>query len=78
MMSLPQNLEQMKTGEVARITRERDIPNVDKMDKQEMIEALNRQAGRGPIASRAGGQGKDPRPPGTSPEEWKNIPGNQS
>jgi hypothetical protein len=79
-VSLPPNLEEMKTGEVARIAREHGIPNVEQMDKQEMIEALSRKTGeRIPVASQARGQrGKDPAPAGTSPQDWKNIPGNQS
>jgi hypothetical protein len=59
----------MNTGEVAQIARERGVPNVDQMNKEEMIQALTRQAG---------GQGKDPQPPGTRPQDWKNVPGNQS
>jgi transcription termination factor Rho len=79
--TLPPNLEQMKTGEVAQIAREFGIPDVEKMNKQQMIEALTRQAGvqsGGQVAGQASGQGKDPRPPGTKPEEWKDVPGNQS
>jgi hypothetical protein len=69
----------MKTGEVARVAREHGVPIREGMDKQEMIEALSRKTGeQRPIASQAKGQrGKDPMPPGVSPEEAKNIPGNQ-
>ena len=42
-MSLPANLDQMKTGEVAEIARQRGIPEVEKMNKQQMIEALTGQ-----------------------------------
>jgi transcription termination factor Rho len=52
-MSLPANLDQMKTGEVAEIARQRGIPDVEKMNKQQMIEALTGQGG----GQGQGGQG---------------------
>jgi transcription termination factor Rho len=60
-MSVPQNLDQMKTGEVAEIARQRGIPDVEKMNKQQMIEALTRQGGeqggqRGSDGGQDGGQ----------------------
>jgi hypothetical protein len=73
-----EDLTQMKTGEVAKRARKAGINNVDQMNKQEMIQAM----GAGPPESakpgRGGGPGDAPQPSGTSPKQWKNVPGNQS
>ncbi|SCG70274.1 Rho termination factor N-terminal domain-containing protein [Micromonospora inositola] len=68
-----ENLTQMKTGEVAKRARKAGVDNVDRMNKQEMIAAIGRNE-----SGRSGGGGHAPRPPGTSPQQWKNVPGNQS
>jgi hypothetical protein len=74
-----ENLNQMKTGEVAARARKAGVTGVENMNKDQMIRAIggggqpeSKKPGRG------GGQGDHARPPGTKPQDWKNIPGNQS
>ncbi|PSK64068.1 hypothetical protein B0E53_03973 [Micromonospora sp. MH33] len=72
-----QDLNQMKTGEVAKQARKAGIDNVDQMNKDEMIQAMSRGGGSGQ-PGRGGGKGDSPQPSGTRPQQWKNVPGNQS
>jgi hypothetical protein len=77
-----QDLRDMTTGQVAERARQAGIQNVEKMDKGEMIEALQRKGQGGSErfdTQQGGGQSqKDPAPPGVPPSEYKNIPGNQT
>jgi hypothetical protein len=76
-----ENLREMKTGEVAARAKQAGIQNVEKMDKGEMIEALQSrgQGGAERYDQPGGGQSKDdPRPRNVPPSEYKNVPGNQS
>lgn len=69
------DLEDMKTGEVADKAREAGVENVEQMNKGEMIDAL----GGGTNTEHGGGQSqKDPKPEGVSPEDYKDVPGNQT
>lgn len=82
------NLRQMKTGEVAERARQAGVQNVEQMNKQQLVQAVSQarpqqgraQQGRSQKGRSAGGgqRAKDPRPPGTSPQQWKNVPGNQT
>ncbi|MEU2615882.1 Rho termination factor N-terminal domain-containing protein [Micromonospora sp. NPDC007271] len=66
---------QMKTGELRQQAERAGIRNVDQMNKDEMIQAL----GGSTNARQGGGQTqKDPRPKGVSPQDYKNLPGNQT
>lgn len=76
-----QNLQAMKTGEVAERARQAGISNVDEKNKAQLIDALEGkgQGGSERFDQRGGGQSQeDPRPEGASPEQFKNVPGNQS
>lgn len=66
---------QMKTGELRKQAERAGLDNVDQMNKNEMIQALGGSAN----ARQGGGQRqKDPRPQGISPQDYKNVPGNQT
>lgn len=66
---------EMKTGELRKQAERAGIRNTDQMNKNDMIQALGGTAN----ANRGGGQRqKDPKPPGVSPKDYKNIPGNQT
>jgi hypothetical protein len=72
------NLRQMRTGEVAEQARRAGVRDVEHMNKEQMVQAMSRAK---PQQARAGGGGRKaqaPRPQGTGPQDWKNIPGNQS
>lgn len=72
---MPRDLAQMKTGELRKQAERAGIRKTDQMNKDDMIQALGGSAN----AKRGGGQRqKDPRPPGVSPKDYKNIPGNQT
>jgi hypothetical protein len=73
-----QDLRNMKTGEVAERARQAGIQNVEKMNKEQLLQALGQQGPESAKPGRGGGQGDTPPPEGTDPREWKNIPGNQS
>jgi hypothetical protein len=73
-----QDLTQLKTGEVAKLARKAGLKNVDQMNKDEMIRAMGGGPPRSRLPGQGGGPGDSPQPKGTSPQEWKNIPGNQS
>jgi hypothetical protein len=66
---------QMKTGELRKQAERAGMRNVDQMNKDEMIRKLGGSAN----AKQGGGQRqKDPRPKGISPQDYKNVPGNQT
>lgn len=69
-------LQQMKTGELAQQARKAGVKGVEDMDKEEMIQAMSSKPG----APKPGQAGKAhaPAPAGSKPQDWKNIPGNQS
>ena len=73
-----EDLTQMSTGEVAKRARKAGIDNVDQMNKQEMIQAMGAGQPRSAQPGQGGGAGDAPRPKGSKPQDWKNIPGNQS
>lgn len=72
-----QDLRNRTTGEIADEARRKGIKNVEEKNKQELLNELGEQD---PSAKpgHGGGQGDSPQPSGTDPQEWKNIPGNQS
>lgn len=70
--------QQKTTGQVAQDAKRQGVENTSQMDKEEMIEAM-RGGGDNPSApGHGGGQGDSPQPKGTSPDDWKDVPGNQS
>ena len=72
---MARDVSQMKTGELRKQAEKAGIRNTDQMNKNDMIQALGGTAN----ANRGGGQRqKDPKPPGASPKDYKNIPGNQT
>lgn len=72
---MARDLAQMKTGELRQQAQRAGLDNVDQMNKDEMIQAL----GGSSNANRGGGQRqKDPHPKGVSPQDYKNLPGNQT
>jgi hypothetical protein len=72
-----ENLSQMKTGEIAARARKAGVQNVEQMNKDQMIQAMSRSSS--PSAKRGHGGGRHAASPrGTGPQDWKNIPGNQS
>lgn len=73
-----QDLSKMKTGEVAKLARKAGIQDIGSMNKQQMIQALNGGGQQSAKAGRRGGGGHTPAPAGSKPEDWKNVPGNQS
>ncbi|HEX5542855.1 MAG TPA: hypothetical protein VFX60_15050 [Micromonospora sp.] len=71
-----QNLNKMKTGEVAQRARKAGIKGIENMNKEQLIQAMG---GEAPAAKKPGrGGGHRPAPPGSKPQDWKSIPGNQS
>ncbi|HEX5595726.1 MAG TPA: hypothetical protein VFX61_06870 [Micromonosporaceae bacterium] len=72
-----ENLNKMKTGAVADRARKAGIQGVENMNKEQMIQALG---GKGAPPSTKAGRGGEhkPAPSGTKPQDWKNVPGNQS
>ncbi|MEV0733143.1 hypothetical protein [Polymorphospora sp. NPDC050346] len=65
----------MTTGQLRDEAQRAGIGNTDQMDKDDLIGAL----GGTTNARQGGGQTqKDPRPKGVRPQEYKNIPGNQT
>lgn len=75
---MAENLQEMKTGEVMQKAREAGIENVEGKNKQELIDELGSGAPASAQPGHGGGRGDTPAPAGTSPEDWKNVPGNQS
>jgi hypothetical protein len=73
-----ENLNQMKTGEVAERARKAGVKGIENMNKEEMIRAMGGGQPESAKPGRGGGQGDSPQPAGTRPQDWKNIPGNQS
>lgn len=76
-----ENLRAMRTGEVAERAKQAGIENVTQMNKEEMIQALERKGHGGTerYDQPGGGQSrKDPAPPGVDPSQYKDIPGNQT
>jgi hypothetical protein len=73
-----QDMSQMKTGELAQRARKAGVRNVDQMNKEEMIRAMGGEIPRSKMPGQGGGQGDAPQPKGSRPQDWKNIPGNQS
>jgi len=69
---------QMTTGEVARQARKAGIEGVEKMNKDQMLRAMGQQGPDSAQSGHGGGQGDRPAPRGSKPQDWKNIPGNQS
>jgi hypothetical protein len=74
-----ENLQEMKTGELAEKARQAGIDNVEQMDKSEMISALEGK-GQGQRYNQPGGgqEQEDPKPRGADPSQYKNVPGNQT
>jgi len=73
-----QNLRNMKLGDLQKRARKEHVPDVEHKNKDQLIQAMG--AGQAPSArpGRGGGRGDAPRPKGSDPSQWKNIPGNQS
>lgn len=69
---------QMTTGEVAKMARKAGIKNVDQMNKDQLLQAMNQSQPDPPQPGHGGGKGDTPAPKGSNPSQWKNIPGNQS
>lgn len=69
-----EELSRMKTSEIAERARRAGVKNVEQMNKEQMIQAMT----GGQAEAKKPGRGHAPQPPGTGPQEWKNIPGNQS
>ncbi|SDY89743.1 hypothetical protein SAMN05444365_10450 [Micromonospora pattaloongensis] len=70
-------LWQKKTGEVVEAARRAGIQNPERKNKEQLL----REMGQAPPESTRPGRGTGPDvapPPGTSPQEWNRIPGNQS
>ncbi|MBM0227203.1 MULTISPECIES: Rho termination factor N-terminal domain-containing protein [Micromonospora] len=66
---------EMTTGQLRKEAQRAGIDNTDQMNKAEMIDAL----GGSTNVNRGGGQTqKDPKPKGVSPQDYKNLPGNQT
>ncbi|WP_213453357.1 Rho termination factor N-terminal domain-containing protein [Rhizomonospora bruguierae] len=74
----PEQLRAMKTGEIVEVARQAGIRNPEKMNKDQLIQALGGGGANSSQPGRNGGRGDRPPPKGSSPQEWKNIPGNQS
>jgi hypothetical protein len=64
-----EQLNRMKTNELAERARKAGIKGIENMNKQQMIDAISGGRGGGEHA---------PAPAGSKPQDWKNIPGNQS
>lgn len=77
-MKKQEDLNRMKTGEVANLARKAGVQGVEHMNKQQLIEAMGAAPPKSAMPGQGGGQGDTPPPPGTRPQDWKNIPGNQS
>jgi hypothetical protein len=73
-----QDLYQMKTGEVADRARKAGVKGIENMNKDEMIRAMGGSQPESRKPGRDAGQGDTPPPRGSKPQDWKNIPGNQS
>ena len=72
---MARDLAEMTTGELRKQAERAGIHDTDQMTKNEMIQKLGGTAN----ANQGGGQRqKDPKPPGVSPKDYKNIPGNQT
>jgi hypothetical protein len=69
---------QMTTGEVAEMARRAGVKGVEQMNKEEMLRAMGKGAPKSAQPGQGGGRGDRPAPPGTKPQDWKNIPGNQT
>lgn len=68
-------LQDMTTGEVQQRARQAGVQDVESKNKSELIEAMggNADAGQG------GGQHtQDPAPKNADPQQYKNVPGNQT
>jgi hypothetical protein len=85
------DLESKTREELYEIAKEEEIPHKSKMNKEELIDALSGKGGhekqkeshhkekKDPSQpGQGGGQGDTPAPKGAKPEDYKNIPGNQS
>lgn len=70
--------QQMTTGEVAQMARKAGIKGVEDMNKQQMLQAMEKGGSTQSQPARGGGRGDRPAPKGSNPKDWKNIPGNQS
>jgi hypothetical protein len=73
-----QDLQSMKTGEVAEKALQAGVEGVEDMNKSEMIEAMGGGGDESSQPGHGGGQGDTPPREGSDPSEWKNQPGNQS
>lgn len=87
------DLRNMTRNELYEIAKEENIPGKSTMHKDELISAIeNRHKGEKHESRKhghkksddssqpghGGGKGDAPQPKGASPDEFKNIPGNQS
>jgi hypothetical protein len=73
-----QDIRAFKTGELADRARAAGVKDAEKMNKSQLLDALGVSEPDSAKPGHGGGQGDAPQPEGTRPEEWKNIPGNQS
>jgi hypothetical protein len=65
------------------IARDKDIPDKSEMNKAQLVNALHKADGDGGQSHQSkpghgGGQGDTPPPKGADPDQYKNIPGNQT
>lgn len=74
----PEQLQMMKTGEVVQMAREAGIQQPERMNKEQLIQAMGGGNGGSSKPGRGGGRGDTPAPKGSQPQDWKNVPGNQS
>lgn len=70
--------QEMTTREVAEQARRAGVKNPERMNKQQMLQAMGVKPPESELPGRDGGPGDTPPPPGSDPKQWKNLPGNQS
>ncbi|PSK64071.1 hypothetical protein B0E53_03976 [Micromonospora sp. MH33] len=72
---MARDLAEMTTGQLREQAERAGVRNTDQMNKDDMIRALGGTAN----AKQGGGhRQKDPRPQGVNPQDYKDVPGNQT
>jgi hypothetical protein len=68
---------EMSMNEVAEMARRAGVQGVERMNKEEILRAMGDRV-KSAMPGKGGGHGDRPAPAGSKPQDWKNIPGNQS
>ncbi|MEN3308167.1 MAG: hypothetical protein V7603_4369 [Micromonosporaceae bacterium] len=69
---------QMHMGDLVEMARRKGVQGVERMNKEEILRAIGIDQPGSSAPGQGGGPGDRPAPAGTKPQDWKNIPGNQS